>query len=325
MAEAALAVDLGGTNLRVATVTREGAVAHRTVVAARPEAGPDDLVARLADLVEETARAAGLDATAPLGIAMPGPLDPFRQVVAYMPNLPGWRDYAVGDAIRSRTGRPFVLGNDGNCAALGETRFGAARGVADLVHFALGTGVGGGIITGGRLVEGALGYASEVGHMVVAFDGPRCSCGSVGCLESYASGWAIAREGELVAATEDGAAIRAAAGGAAVTPRAIAAAAATGDPAATAILERAGRALGAAAGSLVNLFNPEMIVIGGGVGNLGEIILEPMRRELASHAFPRNREILRIVTSALGDDTGLLGAAALAFDRLAPENPDSGH
>lgn len=318
MARRVLAVDLGGTNLRAAVVADDGTLSHRRSVPTQAESGPEAVVGRLVALIDRVAAEAGIDPDAPAGVAIPGPLDPRTGVVYFTPNLRGWREFRLGDALRARTERPIRLGNDGNCAALGEARFGVGTGVADLVYFALGTGVGGGIISGGRLIDGPRGLGGEVGHVVVALDGPRCHCGSVGCLEAYAAGWAITRDADLVATTADGAAIRREAGDGRITPTVVAAAAEAGDPAAHAILERAGRALGAVAGAFVNLFNPDLVVVGGGVGTLGEALLGPARRGLAAHSFPAPRATTRLVASALGDDTALLGAAALAFAAPAP-------
>jgi glucokinase len=306
-----IAVDLGGTNLRAAVVLHDGSVLGRHVLLTPGAAGPDAILDAIIELVEAAGREAGADARAPIGIAMPGPLDPRRQIVASMPNLPGWQEFDVGAALRSRTSRPFAIGNDGNCAALGEWTFGAGQGVEDMIHLALGTGVGGGVISGGRLIDGDRGLGAEVGHVVVALDGPRCSCGSIGCVEAFVAGWAIARDGDLVAATEDGAAIRAAAAGSPVTAHAVSVAAAAGDPVALALLDRAGRALGAALGAFVNLFNPALISIGGGIGEIGEPLLGPARRSLAQHSFVLSRRNVEVVRSELGDDAGLLGAAAL--------------
>lgn len=310
-----LAVDLGGTNLRAAVVGADGRVVHRRAVATEAAAGPDAVVERLVALIEAVAVDAGLAADIPAGVAIRGPLDPRRGIVYFTPNLAGWRDYELGRAIAARTARRIHLGNDGNCAALGEARFGAGVGVADLVYFALGTGVGGGIISDGRLIEGPRGLGGEVGHVVVSLDGPRCHCGALGCLEAYVAGWAISRDARLVATTADGVALRQAAAGDAITPTVVARAASAGDAAAGAILERAGRALGAVAGAFVNLFNPDLIVVGGGVGTLGEALLAPTRRALAEHSFPAPRADVRLLSSNLGDDTALLGAAALALSQ----------
>ena len=309
-----LAVDLGGTNLRVAVVSTDGAVTHRRQVPAEAAAGPRAVAARMATLLTEIAAEAGLPPDCPAGVAVPGPIEPRAGIVRFTPNLAGWRDFPLGDTLRTATGRPVAFGNDGNCAALGEARFGVGAGSQHLVYLALGTGVGGGVITHGRLVEGVGGLGAELGHVVVALDGPRCTCGSVGCLETFASGWALAREAALVASTADGVAIRRAAGARPLTASAIAAAAAEGDPAALAILDRAGRALGAAIGAFANIFNPELVVIGGGLGGaLGEALLVPTRRAIPAHCFGAVRDDVRLTTSSLGDDTALFGAAALAF------------
>lgn len=316
MTRSALAVDLGGTNLRVAVVAADGTLSHRRSMPTEAAAGPRAVTDRIAALLDETARAARLGTDVPAGIAVPGPVAPRQGIVYFMPNLPGWHDFALAEALSTRTHRTIQIANDGNCAALGEARFGVGVGIRDLVYLALGTGVGGGIISGGQLIEGTLGVAGEVGHVAVSLEGPRCSCGSIGCLEAYVSGWAITRDAEIVATTEDGSAIRHAAAGNPITPTVVAVAASEGDPAALALLDRAGRALGAGIGSFVNLFNPELVVIGGGVATLGEALLAPARRALAEHAFPVQRAAIRLVTSALGDDTALYGAAALAFSPL---------
>ena len=310
----ALAVDLGGTNLRVAVVAETGELIHRRAVPTEASTGPESVAERMADLIDDLASAAGLGADIPAGVAVPGPVDPRTGVVFFTPNLPGWREFPLGDALRRRTGRQIRFGNDGNCAALGEARFGVGAGSGDLVYLALGTGVGGGVISGGRLIDGAGGLGGELGHVVVALAGPRCTCGGIGCLEAFVGGWAIARDAGLVAATADGAAIRRLAAGGPITATVVAAAADAGDAAARALLDRAGAALGAAIGGFVNTFNPELVVIGGGVATLGDALLAPARRALPNHAFPAQRAAMRLVASVLGDDTALFGAAALALD-----------
>lgn len=314
----AIAVDLGGTHIRVAVVTASGELSHRRSTATDAPDGPDAVIARIADLIGEVASGAGLDERVPIGVASPGPLDTRTGVVLFTPNLPGWRDVPLVDNLAMATGRRVALANDGNCGALGEVRFGAAKGVDDLVYLALGTGIGGGIVTGGHLIDGLRGLAGEVGHVVVAMDGPRCTCGAIGCLESFTSGWAIQREAELVTRTADGEGILRAAAGEPLHAGVVADAARAGDPAALQILGRAGRALGAAMGAFANLFNPQAIVIGGGVAHLGELLLEPARAAMANYSFVDARRDLTISYSSLGDDTGLYGAGALALTQFSP-------
>jgi glucokinase len=309
-----IAVDLGGTHIRVGVVDEDGHMQHHARIATRSGEGAQSIIERMADLVETTAANGGLDNRAPVGVSSPGPLNPRTGTVLYTPNLPGWRNVPFAAILEERTNRKVFLQNDGNCAALGERRFGSARGVDDLIFIALGTGVGSGVISGGQLIDGVRGLGAEVGHMGIALDGPRCSCGSIGCLESFVSGWAIQREAEAVATTADGDRIRELAGDGEIHAGIVAQAAEEGNSAARGILDRAGRALGAAMGALTNIFNPRMIVIGGGVAGIGEHLLGPAREAMPQHSFVDMRADVTITYSALGHDTGIYGAAALALD-----------
>lgn len=309
-----LAVDLGGTNLRVAAISPGGEMLLRESAPTRAEEGHDSVIARMAELCQAVAEKAGLAGDAPIGVASPGPLNPRTGVVIFTPNLPGWRDVPLGPMLSERTGRPVRVSNDGNCAALGEARFGAAAGLSDVVYIGLGTGVGGGLILDGKLYEGGFGMGVELGHVVVATDGPRCTCGSIGCLESFVAGWAVSREAQLVCTTVDGDRIRSFADGKKVDARAVTLAAKEGDPAAIEILGRAGRALGAAMGAFINIFNPEAIVIGGGLSVSGDAILAPAKAAMASYSFQGLRVQASIRLATLGDDNGLYGAGALALE-----------
>lgn len=311
MAGHVIAIDLGGTNIRGALVRADGHVEARESVSTNAHDGPDAVISRIADVIGIVSAEA--EAAVPVGIASPGPLDPRTGTILFTPNLPGWRDVPLVARLEALTGRRVALQNDGNCGALGEAAFGSARGVSNLVYLALGTGIGGGVISNGVLIDGAQGYGAEVGHVVVALDGPRCTCGSVGCLEAFTSGWAIRREAELVAATADGDRLRELAGDGEIHAGVVAAAASEGHSASLEIMNRAGRALGAAMGAFANIFNPSMIVIGGGVSGIGEALLRPARAALLEHSFVDIRRELTVTYSSLGKDTGLLGAAALAI------------
>ena len=309
-----LAVDLGGTNLRVAVVDTQGNLTHRQQAPTESDRGHESVLERMAELVQGVAEDAGLPGAAPVGIASPGPINPRDGTVYFTPNLPGWRNVRLAPSIERLTGRRTVAANDANCAGLGEVAFGAATGYTDVVYIGIGTGVGGAVVSNGNLIDGIRGLGAELGHMCVAMDGPRCTCGAIGCLESYVAGWAIAREGQLVATTADGDAIRSLAGDGRIHAGVIKKAAENGDPAARYILARAGRALGAAIGALTNIFNPQLIVIGGGVAAVGAPLLDPAKEAMVSYSFHAMREDLTIVDAALGDDGGLFGAAALALD-----------
>ena len=308
-----IAVDLGGTQIRVALVSASGTLSHRSAIPTEAKRGPQAVIERIGELVQAVAEDAGVPGSMPVGVASPGPLNPRTGVVLYTPNLPGWRNVPFVELLGGMTGRRVAIANDGNCAALGEMRFGSAKGVSNLVYLALGTGIGGGVVSEGVLIDGKNGLGAEVGHTLVALDGPRCTCGSVGCLEAFASGWAIKREAAAVATTADGDAMRVLAGGGEIHAGIVAQAARAGDIAATLILERAGRALGAAMGSFVNMFDPEMIVIGGGVASIGDMLVEAAKRAMPAYSFVDMRRDVRIAYSSLGNDTGLYGAGALAM------------
>ncbi|MCX7623762.1 MAG: ROK family protein [Thermomicrobium sp.] len=311
--DAVLAVDFGATNLRAAVVRRDGTLLHhrQTVTGARD--GVVAVVERIVRLVEQVASEAGLDRSVPVGVVAPGPLEPATGVVLFAPNLVGWQHVPLRQLLEERLGRRVVLGNDGNGAALGEVLFGAAKGCRHLVHVMLGTGVGGGVISHGQLVEGLRGLGTEVGHVPVDPDGPRCHCGGVGCIEAYAGGWALARDGEALVSSGRSEVLRELAGDGPVTAAHVVEAARAGDAGALAILEGAARALAAGLAGLVNVFDPELIVFGGGVARAGELLLAPFRRWLPVYAIHYIVEHVEVRLSALGDDTGLYGAAARAF------------
>ncbi len=315
-----IAVDFGGTHIRVGVVGESGNLAHHGRVATWADRGPDAVIERMAEQIVKTASEAAIGPEIPVGVASPGPLNPRTGTVLYAPNLPGWRDVPFVSLLEARIGHKVYLANDGNCGALGEIRFGSAKGVRDLIYFALGTGVGGGVVSGGKLIDGVRGLGAEVGHLGIAIDGPRCTCGSIGCLEAFVSGWAIKREAEAVATTADGDRIRELAGDGEIHAGVVATAADEGDPAARLILNRAGRALGAAMGALTNIFNPGMIVVGGGVAAIGEHLLAPARETMLAYSFVDMRNDLTIAYSSLGNDTGIYGAAALALEESARTN-----
>lgn len=311
-----LAVDLGGTNVRAAAVMADGQVVARRQTLTQPQAGLAPVLDRIAEVVEGAAAEAGLAADTPLGIAMPGTVNPHTGMVGMAPNL-GWRDVPIRNLLRERLGRPVAIGNDVNAGALGEWRYGAGRGTRNFIYLACGTGVGGGVIVDGQLLLGKEGLAVEAGHMVVAIDGPRCHCGGKGCLEAIAGGWAIEEAAQallnqgipslltdLMAERDER-----------LSGALINYAAEQDDGLAIEVLHRAGRALGFAVASLIHLFDPEAVAIGGGVVAAGQFFLRPMREAIDEHLIPQYRPGLRVVPSELGQDAGLLGAAVMAGER----------
>ncbi len=232
------------------------------------------------------------------------------------PNLPGWHNIPLKAEIEKSTGvRTFVI-NDATAAALGEHRFGAGRGVNNLIYLTVSTGIGGGIIIDGKLYSGVSGSAGELGHMTIDLNGPRCACGNIGCLEMLASGKAIAREAQrLIAQGAKTAMIELAEGDARyVTAITVATAAQKGDAVALSVVNKAAANLGVGLVNFVNIFNPEMIIVGGGVGKMGELLLKPARKVVSERAFQFPASVVRIVSSELGDNSGVFGAVAFVAD-----------
>jgi glucokinase len=315
MARRFLGVDLGGTKILTALVGEGGEVLARAR-AATPQDGPAAVMDAIAATVEDACRAGGVEVreVAAVGAGAPGPLDPVSGVVFQPPNLAGWRDVPLRDLLVARFGLPSIVENDANAAALGEHWVGAGAGVDDLVYITVSTGIGGGLILRGRIYHGVSGTAGEVGHMVIDPSGPRCPCGRRGCLEALASGTAIGRAAREAVAAGRPTALAALAGGG-LTAAEVARAASEGDAVAREVYARAAAALGAGVTNLVNLLNPAMVVLGGGVMRAGELLLGPVRRIVRQEAFDRPGAVVQIVPARLGDDAGAVGAAAVARAR----------
>jgi len=320
-----LALDLGGTQIRAAVVVDGGVVvaAHRTRTPV--DAGGPAIVAAcveaLATVRREDAARAGARSLAGVGISAPGPVDPVAGMILDPPNLgPTFREIPLASLIGDALGLPAFLDRDTQVAALAEGRFGAAAGCADFLYVTISTGVGGAIVSDGRLLRGPDGTAGELGHLMVARDGAPCGCGMRGHLEGIASGSGMARSAR--AAAERGESDLLAAlvreRGPAFGGREVAAAAEAGDPAAAAILADARDAFAVTCVTLVDVFNPSLIVVGGSVAvGQGEQMLGPARAAVAAGAFRRPGARVRIVPAALGDDVGLIGGLVLVAERLA--------
>jgi glucokinase len=306
-----LGIDLGGTQLRVAVADDRGRL--RTVVRHPTEAarGRQHVINRIVATVAEALEADGTPTgrVHALGIGLPGPVDPAAGLVISPANLPGFRNVPLNRILTRATRIPSYLHHDAHLAALGEHRRGAARGASELIYVTVSTGIGAGILLRGELYAGAHGIAGEVGHIVVQRDGPLCTCGNRGCLEAIASGTGIARAARESSPETPGSALHGL-----LQPQAedVVRAARAGDELATAILENAGTYLGLAMGTLVNLFNPQLIVLGGSVIKAGQFLLSPMRDSMNASSWKAARRGLRIVRPALGDDVGLIGAVEFA-------------
>jgi glucokinase len=244
-----------------------------------------------------------------LGIGMPGPVDPAAGLVISPANLPGFRNVPLNRILTQQTGIRSFLHHDAHMAALGEHRRGAGRGASELIYVTVSTGIGAGLILRNELYAGAHGIAGEVGHIVVQPGGPRCRCGNNGCVEAIASGTGIAQAAARLAPENPDSLLH---GVEAPTAADVVRAAHQGDELAAGILETAGQYLGIALGTLINLFNPQVIVLGGSVLKSGGLLLRPMRRAMIASSWVASRKGLRIVRPALGDDVGLIGAVEFA-------------
>jgi len=309
-----IGVDVGGTKVAsLAVDIATGAVAGRGRVAT-PASDAEATVATVVESVVALLREHP-EAVA-VGVGASGLADR-EGVLHFSPNV-AWRDLPLAARIAEAVGRPTVVENDASAAAWGEFRFGAGRGASEVLVVTVGTGIGGGIISGGELLGGANGFAAEIGHVIVEPGGPRCGCGNLGCWEQVASGRAIDRLGREAAGRDPAGAIAELAGGdsTAVTGRLVTGAARAGDAEAIAILAEVGRRLGEGIAGLINILDPEVVVIGGGAIQAGDLLLEPARLACAATTEGRaHRPDVPLVPASLGPDAGAVGAADLAYRR----------
>jgi glucokinase len=307
--------DLGGTNLRAAIVDVEnGGVLYQLSMPTLAREGHASVMQRMAALFVQLIAEAGLqkEEVGGIGIGVPGVLDLPKGETLFLPNLPGtWPHVPLRDTILRLTGLPVALLNDVRAITVGEWLFGAGRGVDTVAVFAIGTGIGGGLVINGQLHLGIGGTGGELGHMTIDYNGPACGCGSRGCLEAYASGPAIAAMGMKAVAQGLTTSISALCSYDLnrISPQLIAEAALAGDPIACDIYERAGFALGIAAANICASIGPRRIIIGGGVAQAGELLLAPIRRTLRERVHIMPVEQVEVVSSQLGDYAGVIGVA----------------
>lgn len=313
-----LGIDIGGTKLAAGVVTLDGEQISQDRVPTLAHEGPDKVIDRLIDLCRRTVANSGVawDQILAAGVGCGGPLDPHTGVIKEPPNLPGWIDIPLVQRLHDALGLPVYLDNDANAAALGEHQFGAGRGVENMVYLTISTGVGGGIIIGGRLYQGENGNAGEIGHMSVSYNGRPCNCGSRGCVEAYASGTNIAaRAREAVLAGEPSLLTQIAGSPERINGEAIDAALKAGDALTVRIWDETMEILGAGIANVINIFNPRRVVLGGGITNFGSTLFDPIRRIAMSRAMGPLTEVVEIVPAQLGGQVGVLGAAAVALER----------
>jgi glucokinase len=313
-----IGVDLGGTNIVVGAMpddgTRHYGLRSQPTLA---EQGADAVVERIAKMIREvmevTMTEAGVTRKqfAGVGIGAPGPLDRERGIVIVAPNL-GWKDFPLRDRVSQGVGLPVTLDNDANCATLGEWWIGAARGGRAVVGMTIGTGIGGGLVVDGRLWHGASDVAGEIGHTTIDMHGRRCKCGNYGCLEAYASGPNIAeRARERLSGDGESVLMRMVGGKVEmITAHTVYEAAHAGDEIALDVVKETASFLGAGVANLLNTFNPDVVVIAGGVTQAGEALFEPLRAEARRRAFKPAFDACRIVPGELDGAAGVVGAVA---------------
>lgn len=300
-------VDLGGTQMRAACMDTQLNILERIAEPTLAYEGPERVVARLLETIarvmpEDTARVVGI------GVSAPGPINPRTGVIVSPPNLPGWHNVPLRKIIQERFGSPTFLGNDANVAALAETTHGAAKGYKHVIYLTISTGIGGGVIDEGRLMIGAEGLGAEAGHMIMVING------KITDLEKEAAGPAIARKAAARIQAGEKSRITELVNGSLdlVTAKTVGDAAAEGDPLAIDVLQKAGYLIGLGIVSLMHLFNPEVVVIGGGVSKTGELLFAPMREAIQQYTMDSSYyENVSIIPAALGDNVALIGAAAL--------------
>lgn len=305
-----IAVDIGGTHIRAALYPQQGNTPlqqMRIPTVAAGETPLDRMVQLIRKIWPQSVEVKSI------AIASPGFIDSAAGLVMSAPNIAGWNNLPVSQIVAEQFGVPVYLGNDANLAVMGEYLFGSGRGHQDILYLTISTGIGGGIISNGRLVEGAHGLAGELGHVTVEPDGPLCACGKKGHLEALSSGTAISRYLAQQVAAGKSSIFKP---GSAPNAKAIADAAMQGDALSIEAYERAGFYLGRAVADFLAIFNPSLVILGGGVSMSGDLLLTPMKKSLNQHVVaPEYLHGLTITTASLGDDTGLLGALALQYSK----------
>lgn len=315
MTEIYASVDLGGTKIAAAFATGNGEVLCQNTLPTQSHLGPEVVLDRIADLVGDLVNQSGQQPVA-LGMGVPGLADLKQGMTRFLPNLPtNWRDVPVRDTLSPKIGCPVYLLNDVRAATLGELTFGHGRTVGTMAFFALGTGIGGGVAIDGKLRLGSLGAAGELGHQTILPNGPRCGCGNYGCLEALASGPALTAQGVWLLQSGRAPKLYELVQGdpSRITPQEMAAAAAAGDEAVREVLVRAAEYVGIGVANVVVVLHPELVVLGGGVAEIGSLLFDTVRETVRRRIGMFPVDDVRIEPSLLGDKAGMLGGIALAM------------
>ncbi len=311
-----IGIDVGGTNVKIALVDENGKIIYSNSVPTYAKMGYEYTVNNIKQAIKDLMKETGTDSTSIEGIGFdfPGQVDCETGVVKLAPNIPGWVNVPIAQMIEDEFHIPTRIDNDVRCAALGELKFGAGKGCQNFVCITVGTGIGSGLVINGKVVRGAANAAGEIGHIKLQMNGgPICGCGDTGCLEAFASGPAIVamaqdyiRGGKSTKFRE-----MAAAEGGEITPYMVAKAAEEGDPVAKRIFEIVGEYIGIGLTSVINLLNPEKVIIGGGVAEAGDLLFAPIRRTIKERAMVVAGNSVEIVPAELGNSAGVIGASML--------------
>ena len=309
-----IGIDVGGTNVKIALVDGEGKIIYSNSVPTYAQMGYEYTVNNIKQAIKDLMKETNTESKDIQGIGFdfPGQVDCKTGVVKNAPNIPGWVNVPIAQMIEEEFNIPTRIDNDVRCAALGELNFGAGRGCENFVCITVGTGIGSGLVINGKVVRGAANAAGELGHIKLQMeDGPLCGCGDSGCLEAFASGPSIVAMAQEYLKGGKSAKFRELAGDGEITPYIVAKAAEAGDPVAKRIFEKMGYYIGMGLTSVINLLNPEKIIIGGGVAECGELLLDPIRRTINDRAMKVQREAVEIVPAELGNSAGVIGASML--------------
>ena len=302
-------VDLGGTKIYTALVDLEGNIINEKIVETLAEEGEEAVAGRIINTIDSVIAGVDKDLIKAIGIGSPGPLDAKKGIIIETSNLP-FKNFEIVNVLKERYDLPTYLDNDANVATLAEFMFGAGKGTENMVYITVSTGIGGGAIINGKLYRGNTANALEVGHMTVSKEGPRCGCGNVGCAESFASGTAIGKRAKEAVASKVVTSLKKYNN---VTAKEVFIEAAEGDAEAKRILDSALYYLGITVGNVMSHLDPEKVVMGGGVINGGDIVLETVKKVVAERCLSVFAENCSIEKAKLGGQAGVLGAAALAI------------
>jgi glucokinase len=319
MKKAAIGVDIGGTSVKLGLVSTQGKLLSQDAFITQAAGHRRNFLDILSAHISELARFARRSGWSVLGagIGAPGPIDVEKGFVYFFPNIPGWKNTPLRDWLRKRLGIPVAVDNDANVMALAEFRFGAGRGARNLIALTLGTGVGGGLVIDGKLFHGARFSAAEIGHLVINEGGPLCACGMRGCVETYVGNGHFVREVKRRLSTGEKSILNVwtKKEGRALSPLLVAQAARKGDFFSKKMWREVGEHLGTCLAGLVNILNPEKIILGGGIAQNGSLLFNPVRKTIREKAFPIASRSVKVVPAALGVNAGLVGAAALIFTK----------